>query len=213
MRRQRHKVLHIVCSFGRIIRFVVTTCAFVSILIGCTVAKVTPATSPMQSPILSGRSNAAGTEDIIGRYRVEVISMAPALVEGEYIFINNLSYSAEPLQRGDIIVFKHPGEDLVKRIIGLPGETIEIRDGHVLINGLILNEAYLKAPMRSTMPAKQIERDHYFVLGDNRNNSSDSRVWGAISKDDIIGRVWFVYWPLSHMRLIWHHLYPTTVSQ
>jgi signal peptidase I len=143
------------------------------------------------------------TDEATAHYRFEGGSMSPALSDSEYLSIDKVAYLEEPPQRGDIVVFRRPGgRDFVKRVIGLPGETFEVRGGKVLINGTALSEPYLNEPMRVDSPARKIEPDHYFVLGDNRNNSSDSRSFGAIDISDIIGRATFVYYPFKQMRLI-----------
>jgi signal peptidase I len=112
-------------------------------------------------------------------------------------------------QRGDVIVFESPtqapGEqerDFIKRIIGLPGETVEVRDCVVYINGDPLDEPYELEPPNDTYGPEVVPEDHYFVLGDNRNNSSDSRSWGMLEKSAIIGQAWLTYWPLDAFGLI-----------
>lgn len=129
--------------------------------------------------------------------------MSPTLSDGEYLSIDRVAYLEEPPQRGDIIIFSRPGgRDYIKRVIGLPGETVEIRSRKVLIDGVELTEAYLDEPSRIDFPARQIEPDHYFVMGDGRNMSSDSRSFGTIDISDIIGRATFVYYPFEQMRFI-----------
>lgn len=143
-------------------------------------------------------------------------SMQPTLYDGQRLFINKAVYFDGPFsdllpflhppRRGDVIVFDHPeksGFSAIKRIIGMPGETIEIRRGYVYITPADLEEAYiLEEPYISERPNDsfgpyEIPPDHYFVLGDNRGNSLDSRKWGAIPEDDIVGKAWLCYWPLS----------------
>ncbi len=102
-------------------------------------------------------------------------------------------------KRGDVIVFRFPRDmsrPFIKRIIGLPGETVEIRNGRVLINGELLEEVYLKDPPRYQVGPEMVPRSNYFVLGDNRNNSSDSHVWGMVPEENILGKAWVRYWPL-----------------
>jgi len=149
---------------------------------------------------------------VIGRFRIEQVSMQPTLHEGEYVIVDKVSYLLHPPDRGDIIVFKHPGEDLIKRVIGLPGDTIEIRGGRVYINGSVLNEPYIKEPILSTLSAQKIEADRYFVMGDNRNNSSDSRAFGPIPAGDIIGRAAIIYWPPPNWQLMPSYSYAAAVS-
>jgi signal peptidase I len=107
-------------------------------------------------------------------------------------------------KRGDVIVFKDPGvqagdpeRDFIKRIIGLPGETVEVRDCSVFINGKALAEPYIKERPNYTFGPETVPPNKYFVLGDNRNNSSDSHSWGMLPKGNIIGRAWLIYWPFS----------------
>ncbi len=112
-------------------------------------------------------------------------------------------------KRGDVIVFRSPTvpegapeRDFIKRIIGLPGETVEVRDCTVFIDGLPLDEPYIKEPPRGTHAPETVPPDHYFVLGDNRNNSSDSTNWGPLPKENIIGQAWLIYWPRSAFGLV-----------
>ena len=149
---------------------------------------------------------------VIGRFRIEQVSMQPTLHEGEYVIVDKVSYLLHPPDRGDIIVFKHPGEDLIKRVIGLPGDTIEIRGGRVYINGSVLNEPYIKEPILSTLSAQKIEAGRYFEMGDNRNNSSDSRAFGPIPAGDIIGRAAIIYWPPPNWQLMPSYSYAAAVS-
>jgi signal peptidase I len=150
----------------------------------------------------------------VGRFRIEGPSMQPNLHEGEYAIVDKISYQLHPPERGDIIVFERQGQpDLIKRVIGLPGETIEIRDGQVLINGLPLPEPYLTSPMVGSMPPQTIEADHYFVMGDNRNNSSDSRSFGTVTAQVIVGRAWIIYWPPPNWQIVPHYSYAVAASQ
>ena len=158
---------------------------------------------------------------VSARVRVEGFSMLPTLDNGEYVLISRLSYRFGDFQRGDIIVFRPPMypdapfwqrvlglpgfddkyEDYIKRIIGLPGETVRIVDGTVSINGVPLVEPYISAPPdytnEWTVPAGQL-----FVLGDNRNNSADSHAWGFLPEKNVLGKALLVYWPFAHFMLI-----------
>lgn len=143
-----------------------------------------------------------------GRFRIEGSSMEPNLHDGEYVLIDKVSYMLHTPERGDVVVLVRPGErDYIKRVIGLPGDTVEIRGGQVVVNGLMLDEPYLNEPIRADVAARQIEPDRYFVMGDNRNNSSDSRSFGAIEATDIVGRAWVVYWPPSDWAAVPHYSY------
>jgi signal peptidase I len=137
-------------------------------------------------------------------------SMNPTLVTGDRVLVNKLSYHFHDVHRGDIVVFKRPpGEndptikDLIKRVIGLPGETIEGRDGQIVVDGRVLNESYVakNSPMSDFAPRK-VPPGHYFVMGDNRGNSKDSRVFGPISKSLIVGRAFIRVWPISSISLL-----------
>jgi len=137
-------------------------------------------------------------------------SMNPTLVRRDRVLVNKLRYHFHDVHRGDIVVFKRPpGEndpqikDLIKRVIGLPGDTIEGRDGQILVNGRVLHEPYTakNSPM-SDFSARKIGPGHYFVMGDNRGNSKDSRVFGPIAKSLIVGRAFIRVWPISKISLL-----------
>jgi signal peptidase I len=135
---------------------------------------------------------------LIGRFRIEQVSMQPNLHEGEYVIVDKVSYAFRQPERGEIVVLKNPNPsqpDLIKRIIGLPGETIDVRGGRAYVNGQPLTEPYIRQPMASDSPATQLQAGQYFVMGDNRNNSEDSRIFGARPAGDIVGRAWIIYWP------------------
>ena len=145
---------------------------------------------------------------LIGRYRIDGSSMNPTLVDGEYLIINNLSYYLDEPKRGDVIVFQHPNNDLnlIKRVIGLPGDTIEITNGDVILNGVVLDEPYIKSPPTNN-GRWQVPEDSYFVMGDNRNNSSDSRAWSYLPEENIIGKAEVIYWPPQDWVVVPHHLF------
>ena len=131
-------------------------------------------------------------------------SMEPNLHSGQRLVINKVVYKLHEPERGDIIVFhnpNNPNEDFIKRIIGLPGETIEIKDGVVYISGLRLDEPYIKDPSSRPFPEQKISEDSYFVLGDNRNNSTDSRAGWTVFRQDIVGQAWLSTWPPSEWGL------------
>lgn len=135
--------------------------------------------------------------------RVEGQSMEPNLHNNQRLIIEKITYRFHSPSRGDIVVIRRPQpEPLIKRVIGLPGETVEIRDGKVFINGEPLDEPYLDQPTLGTMPPRLVPEEHVFVLGDNRNASNDSRAFGMVSFDDIIGRAWLRYWPPAESGLI-----------
>jgi signal peptidase I len=133
-------------------------------------------------------------------------SMEPTLKINDRVLVNKLSYEMHDVHRGDIIVFTPPpGSEpgyahLVKRVIGLPGETVSASGGHVFIDGKQLSEPYLpKGTYTSDFAPVKIAADHYWMMGDNRGNSSDSRVWGTIAKSAIVGRVFVRIWPFSRL--------------
>lgn len=133
------------------------------------------------------------------RVRVENISMKPTLQPGEFLLVNRVAYKIGEPEIGDIIVFHAPGAsdlDYIKRVIGLPGDKVRISEGTVYVNDQPLYEPYIADPPRYTgeweVPSGQL-----FVLGDNRNNSSDSHMWGFVPYEDIVGRALFIYWPLQ----------------
>jgi signal peptidase I len=139
-------------------------------------------------------------------FKVEGDSMFPNLHNGEYILVNKISYMLHSPHRGDIVVFQaveagDPGKDFIKRVIGLPGETVAVHNDAVYINGNRLTEPYIQTPPLYTYPAKKIPADKYFVLGDNRNNSQDSHLWGWLSRKYIVGKAWISYWPPSDLHI------------
>ncbi|MFW5942435.1 MAG: signal peptidase I [bacterium] len=143
-----------------------------------------------------------------GRYRVEGHSMMPTLEEGEYLIINKLSYYLEEPQRGDIIVLHFPrdqSKEYIKRIIGLPGDLVEISDGQVSVNGVVLDEPYLNGAANYQTGSWRVPDGQYFVMGDNRNNSSDSRNWSFLPHKDIVGKAWVIYWGIENWGLVPHH--------
>jgi signal peptidase I len=144
----------------------------------------------------------------IGRFQIQGPSMQPNLHEGERVIVDKVSYWLRPPQRGDIIVFDgHGTVDLIKRIIALPGETIEIHGGQVFINGGVLDEPYLEQITSTDLSAQQVAADHYFVMGDNRGNSQDSRAFGPITSKEIVGRAWIIYWPPTNWSIVPHYNY------
>ena len=138
--------------------------------------------------------------------RVEGQSMEPNLHDNQRLIIEKLSYRLQPPQRGDIVVLKLPNRQsdppLIKRVVALPGETVETRDGHVYVDGQALEESYLDQLTFSNMPPHVVPADQVFVLGDNRAASNDSRSFGEVALSDIVGRAWFRYWPLDDIGLV-----------
>lgn len=151
-------------------------------------------------------------------HQVKGSSMYPNFVDGEYILTDKISYRLGKPNRGDVIVFKSPQNkeiDFIKRIIGLPNDQIRVSGGYVYVNDKRLTEssylpsdyitnpgAFLREDKTITVPAGQ-----FFVLGDNRNHSSDSREWGFISTSDIVGKAWLRYWPIKQLGFVPHARY------
>lgn len=142
------------------------------------------------------------------RVRVENISMEPTLLPNELLLVNKLSYRLGEPHHGDVIVFHYPGnpsEDYIKRLIGLPGDDIRIEDGRVFINNQPIDEPYISAPPAYKGTWK-IPEDSFFVLGDNRNQSSDSHSWGFVPRENIVGKALIIYWPLDKVKTLYHPL-------
>ena len=167
----------------------------------------------------------------VQNFKVEGSSMLPSLDNGQYIIVNKLAYAQFDLgifdflpffdagdnsthhlfggpKRGDVVVFQSPSytdRDFIKRIIGVPGDKVQIRDGVVYINDEPLDETYTEGATNCPCGPWYIEEGQYFVLGDHRSNSSDSRQFGSIAEEKIIGKTWFSYWPLSDVGLAPNH--------
>lgn len=140
-------------------------------------------------------------------YTVNGESMLPTLEHGERLLVDKLSYRFIEPARGDIVVFKYPAdpsEQFIKRIIGVPGDLVSIQNGVVFVNGQALEEDYISAPARIGFREQVVPEDSYFVLGDNRNNSEDSRFSGVgfVPKANIVGRAIWRYWPLTEIEIM-----------
>lgn len=143
---------------------------------------------------------------ISARIRVDGDSMVPTLVSGEYVIVSRLTYRVGSPERGDIIVFhypRNPEEEYIKRVIGLPGDKVEVKNGAVYVNGEKLDESYLTVKT-NYLGMWSIPSGQLFVLGDNRNNSSDSHDWGTVPMDYVIGKALVVYWPPPDWGLVDH---------
>jgi signal peptidase I len=143
---------------------------------------------------------------VVARVRVENVSMKPTLVPGEFLLVNKLAYKFSDMSRGDIVVFHYPpqpSEDYIKRLVGLPGDDVRINNGKVFVNKLPLTEPYIMAA-----PAYdgewQVPAGSIFVLGDNRNSSSDSHVWGFVPVENIMGKAIVIYWPIQNAHVLTH---------
>jgi signal peptidase I len=135
--------------------------------------------------------------------KVEGTSMAPLLSDQERIFINKFVYRFEPIQRGDVVVFWYPldrSKSFIKRVVGLPGESVEIRQGILYVNGRRVSEPYVPPQYEdlSDFGPVRVPRDSFFVMGDHRISSNDSRVFGPVASRYIYGRAVFAYWPVEH---------------
>jgi signal peptidase I len=134
---------------------------------------------------------------VSARIRVDGSSMVPTLNNGQFVMVNRMEYQLGDPSHGDVVVFDYPrdpDQEYIKRIIGLPGDTVTIDNGHVYVNGQELDEPYIAAPARNS-GEWQVPGDQLFVMGDNRNNSQDSRNFGFVSMENVIGKAIFIYWP------------------
>ena len=165
----------------------------------------------------------------VRNFKVEGSSMSPTLEGGQYLVVDQASffkidqerlsravpfwkasetvpeYAFDPPMRCEVIVFNFPLEpdkDFVKRVVGLPGETVEVQRGTVYINGRVLTEPYLDRKDNSSARRVTLGEAEYYVIGDNRRNSNDSRSWGPVPEDNIVGRVWLVYWPWDDIHVV-----------
>lgn len=147
-----------------------------------------------------------GINAVSARVRVDGFSMIPSLENGEYILVNKLAYKFGEPARGDIIVFSYPldpNQDLIKRVIGLPGETITVHNGELSVNNVALNEPYIADPPYYD-GSWTVSEGQLFVLGDNRNQSKDSHDWGLLPMQNIIGKASLVYWPPREWQTLDH---------
>lgn len=150
-------------------------------------------------------------------HQVSGLSMEPNLHTNDYVLTDKISYRLGTPQRGDVVVFHAPpaahcpagtGCDFIKRVMGLPGESIEVKNNAIYVNGTKLEEPYLPSDTQTQANAftsgrvVTLGQDEYFVVGDNRTNSSDSRSWGPITSKNIVGRAFFRYWPLDGIHVI-----------
>lgn len=152
---------------------------------------------------------------VIQSYHVEGPSMQPGLHTDEYVLVNKVSYLFQAPERGDIIVFHYPRDttqDFIKRIIGLPGDTVRTDQTHVWVDGVLLKEPYIQEAINLNPPTIwKVPPGDYFVLGDNRRVSDDSRYWGFVPKDLIVGKAMLVYWPASNWEIL--NTYPSVYTK
>jgi signal peptidase I len=140
-------------------------------------------------------------------FRVQGTSMLPLLEDGERILVNKLVYRFRPIERGDVVVFYYPRDpsvSFIKRVVGLPGDVVELRLGQLLVNGKPVSETYIAPRFRDgeTYPPVEVKKGYYYVLGDHRNSSNDSRMWGEVPEKYIYGRAEARFWPLAKMGLV-----------
>ena len=160
---------------------------------------------------------------LVQPHQVNGLSMFPTYDNGDYVLTDKISYRTGTPKRGDVVVFKAPeaaqcpkgtGCDFIKRVLGVPGDTIEIKDNGVWVNGSLLPEPYIppenytRAGNFTNGRAITLGPDEYFVSGDNRPHSSDSRAWGPITSAEIVGKVFLRYWPINSFGLTEHVTYP-----
>ena len=141
-------------------------------------------------------------DSVVARVQVQKVSMVPTLVPGEVLLVNKLAYTFGEIEYGNIITFHYPIEpdlDYVKRVIGKPGDEIVVKNGDVWVNGQLLFEPYISAAPEYE-GVWQVPSDGLFVLGDNRNPSADSHIWGFVPVENVIGKVFAVYWPPNKIR-------------
>jgi signal peptidase I len=135
--------------------------------------------------------------------KVEGTSMTPLISDQERIFINKFVYRFEPIERGDVVVFWYPldrSKSFIKRVVGLPDDMVEIREGQVYVNGKLLPEPYVppESADLGTLSPTRIPQGEYFVMGDHRTSSNDSRIFGPVPRNFIYGKAVFAYWPVDH---------------
>jgi signal peptidase I len=166
--------------------------------------------------------------NVVQNYRIDGISMEPNFHNGQFLFVNRYAYCPGihlevpltnvrlydkvwcvwPPRRGDVIVFEYPldlSRDFIKRVIGLPGETVEVKAGKIYIDGKLLPEPFGPNPSTRSSPPVKVGPNQVFVMGDNRDNSSDSRTWGLLPQNDIVGKAWVSYWPPKNWAIVPHY--------
>ncbi len=138
-------------------------------------------------------------------FQVEQYSMEPTLLPHDRVLVNKFLYKFRDPVRGDIIVLRYPrdpGRNYIKRIVGLPGDKVQILEGHLLVNDVRIEEVYVNGTPTGDFGPEAVPSDSFFVLGDNRNNSEDSRAFGFLKKDLVVGQAVLIYWPPQRLRLL-----------
>jgi signal peptidase I len=147
---------------------------------------------------------------VVQAFKIPSGSMRPTLMEGDKLFVNKFIYHFKPMERGDILVFKYPGEpkkDFIKRLVAFEGETVEIRGGKILVDGKVLDDPesfgrftyYNHDPFGGPNEKIRVPENSFYVLGDNSANSTDSRFWGFVPEKNVIGKAFVRWWPLNRM--------------
>lgn len=165
---------------------------------------------------------------LVQNFKVEGSSMEPTLRSGQYLLVNKAAYlrldsdllgfvpgekipgdfTFQPFGQpkpGDVVVFRFPRDtqkDFIKRVIAGPGDTVQVKNGQIWVNGRLIDEPYLQDRPSYTVALQTVPPDNYFVLGDNRNNSSDSHVWGLVPRENIVGKAWVIYWPMRNVGMV-----------
>jgi len=143
--------------------------------------------------------------------------MEPGLHEGQRLLVNKVVYRFHEPERGDIVIFRPPGDPeatpYIKRIIGLPGDTVRVKDGKVYINDSPLDEPYIKGPPSYRFSGTKVPEDNYFVLGDNRNNSNDSHNGWTVPRQNMLGKAWLSVWPPQAWGLAPNHTWQTELAE
>jgi signal peptidase I len=146
-------------------------------------------------------------------FRVDGESMQPGLHTDEFVLVNKMAYLFQEPARGDVIVFQYPldtSQDFIKRVIGIPGDTITTTSNAVIVDGQTLHEPYISMPFNNESNTWKLGPGQFFVMGDNRDNSFDSRTWGLLDKSYIIGKAIAVYWPLNNWE--WINTFPSAFA-
>ena len=146
-------------------------------------------------------------------FRTDGQSMEPNFHTDEYVLVNKMAYLFQQPQRGDVLVFHYPFDihkDFIKRLIGLPGDTISVTTSSVTVNGDTIKEPYIRVPFNFDNKTWKLGFNQFFVMGDNRDNSLDSRIWGPLDRSYIVGKVVVAYWPMNYLGLI--NTYPAVFA-
>ncbi len=144
---------------------------------------------------------------VVQAFRVQGASMLPLLADNERIVVNKFIYRFQPIRRGDVVVFWYPRDpsvSFIKRVVGLAGDVVELRRGVLLVNGQRIDEPYVEGRYQDdrSYPPVEVSEGHYYVLGDHRRGSNDSRNWGDVPERYIYGKAWFRFWPLSKLGFV-----------